>query len=174
MRHLFWPMSVTASFCFTQRITAVQRVCTSRGERGRGRYLFHVKLNLADPCRTIPCQYHLWELLAGRLGQLFQYMRKCNAESPKQDSKRFNSQGRRRALSIWAWLIYAAVFFYLFSLRHCRFTSRVKIKLLSKIFRRCFNAGTPACLVQLPPTLPDSQPPTPLLTVNLPPANSYS
>ena len=31
-----------------------QRVCTSRGEKGSGRYLFHVKLNLADLFRTIP------------------------------------------------------------------------------------------------------------------------
>ena len=33
--------------------SAVQRVCTSRGEMGGGRLFFHVKLNLIDPCRTI-------------------------------------------------------------------------------------------------------------------------
>ena len=30
---------------------------------------------------------------------------KYNAESTKQDSKRFNSQGKRNALPIWVWLI---------------------------------------------------------------------
>ena len=30
-------------------------------------------------------------------------MRKCNAESQKQDSKRFNSQGRRNSLPIWVY-----------------------------------------------------------------------
>ena len=34
---------------------------------------------------------------AGKLGQLFQYMREYNAESPK----RFNSQGRRNTFPIW-------------------------------------------------------------------------
>ena len=31
---------------------------------------------------------------------------KYNAESPKQDRKRFNCQGRRNTLPIWVWLIY--------------------------------------------------------------------
>ena len=31
---------------------------------------------------------------------------KFNAGSPKQDSKRFNCQGRRNTLPIWVWLIY--------------------------------------------------------------------
>ena len=30
-------------------------------------------------------------------------MREYNAESPKQDSKRFNSQGRRNSLPIWVY-----------------------------------------------------------------------
>ena len=50
-------------------------------------------LNLTDRASTTieGCQ-------AGRLGQIFQHMREYNAESPKQDSKRFNSQGRRNSL----------------------------------------------------------------------------
>ena len=34
---------------------------------------------------------------------VFQYMHECNAESPKQGSKRFNSQGRRNTLPIWVY-----------------------------------------------------------------------
>ena len=43
----------------------------------------------------------------GGLGHLLQYMRKYeyNAESPKQDSKRFNSQIRRNTLPVWVYYL---------------------------------------------------------------------
>ena len=41
--------------------------------------------------------------MVGRGGQLFQNMREYNAERLKQDSKRFNSQGRRNTLPIWVY-----------------------------------------------------------------------
>ena len=72
----------------------VQRVCTVhtyRGEMGGGRLFLHVKLNLIDPCRTVRANTTVEGCQAGRLGHQFQYMRECNAESPKQGRKRFNS-----------------------------------------------------------------------------------
>ena len=53
-----------------------------------------LKLNLTDPCRTVPCQYHVEGCQASGLGHLLQFMREYiqyNAESPKQGKKRFNS-----------------------------------------------------------------------------------
>ena len=41
--------------------------------------------------------------MVGRGGQLFQNMREYNPERLKQDSKRFNSQGRRNTLPIWVY-----------------------------------------------------------------------
>ena len=49
----------------------------------------------------------------GRLGQLFQYMRKYNAESPKQGSKRFNSNAKTKYIAdlgiMYLWL-YSTVY----------------------------------------------------------------
>ena len=48
-----------------------------------------IKLNLTDPCRTVPWHYHGWGMPGRRAGSptVLQY----NAESPKQGKKRFNS-----------------------------------------------------------------------------------
>ena len=59
--------------------------------KGRGADASTLKLNLTDPCcaRTTVegCQAGgLWSPVA----ILYKYMRKYNAESPKQDRKRFN------------------------------------------------------------------------------------
>ena len=61
-------------------------VSTPRGEKGGGRRIFYqFEPNFPLPyCPVVEgCQ-------AGGLGHLLQYMRKYNAESPKQGSKRFN------------------------------------------------------------------------------------
>ena len=61
-----------------------------------------VKLNLTDPCRRAGTTVEGCQ--AGGLGHLLQYIqyiRNYNVESPKQDSKRFNSQVRRNTLLIW-------------------------------------------------------------------------
>ena len=64
----------------------------ARWVKGGGRRFFsQIEPTVTGLCRTLPCQYHGWGML-GRAGG-FQYMREYNAESPKQDSKRFNSQG---------------------------------------------------------------------------------
>ena len=63
----------------THRISIQQEV------KGEGGGSSSPLLNLTDPCRILD---GCW---AGGLGQLFQYMRKYNAESPKQGSRRFNS-----------------------------------------------------------------------------------
>ena len=60
------------------------------------------------------CQsgYIIYLCLAGRLGQLFQYMCEYSAESTKQGGKRFNSQGRQNTVPIWVYnLSMARVFF---------------------------------------------------------------
>ena len=67
----------------------VHRESTTREVKGRGVTSSH-KLNLTDPCRIVPCRYHCWGMPGQRLGHLLQYMRKYNAESPKQGNKRFN------------------------------------------------------------------------------------
>ena len=65
-------------------------------------YASSIKLNLTNPCRIkYRASTTAERFQAGRLGQLFQYMRECNDESPKQGSKRFNSQGRQNTLPIW-------------------------------------------------------------------------
>ena len=68
--------------------------------KGGGADASSIKLNLADPCYTLLIQYRA-STTAGGLGHLLQYMRECNAKSPKQDSKSFNSHGRRNTLPIW-------------------------------------------------------------------------
>ena len=58
-----------------------------------------VKMNLTFHCRTV-----LWLRDARPAGQVTccsTYMREYNAESPKQGSKRFNSQERRNTLPFW-------------------------------------------------------------------------
>ena len=57
---------------------------------GGGRLFFHVKLNLIDPCRTVRASTIVEGCQASGLGHQFQNMREYNAESPKQDRKRFN------------------------------------------------------------------------------------
>ena len=56
---------------------------------GGGRLFFHAKLNLIDPCHTVRAST-VEGRQAGGLGHPFQYMRKYNAESPKQGRKMFN------------------------------------------------------------------------------------
>ena len=56
-----------------------------------GATLLPCQMNLTDPCRTIRASTTFEGCQPGGLGHLFQYMREYNAESPKQDSKRFNS-----------------------------------------------------------------------------------
>ena len=58
---------------------------------GGGRLFFHVKLNLIDPCHTVRDSTTVEGCQAGGLGHQFLYMPEYNAESPKQDKKRFNS-----------------------------------------------------------------------------------
>ena len=61
-----------------------------------------IKLNLY---LTPAVQYHASTTVegcqAGGLGHLLHYLREYNAQSPKQDSKRFYSHGRRNNLPIW-------------------------------------------------------------------------
>ena len=65
-----------------------------------------------DVCRIMMfVAYEVWwhitfvvcRSAAGWCGHLLQYMHKYNAESPKQDSKRFNSQVRQNTLPIWVY-----------------------------------------------------------------------
>ena len=76
---------------------------TARWVKGGGQHFFSQIEPITDPCRTVTCQYNVERCWAGGLGQLFQYQRECNAESPKQDRKRFNSQGRGNTLPIWVY-----------------------------------------------------------------------
>ena len=68
---------------YSKLLSTRQRVCTSKGEKGRGWYLFHVKLNLADPCRTIPCQYHLWGMLGRQAGSTVSVYAQVQCREPK-------------------------------------------------------------------------------------------
>ena len=65
-----------------------------------------------DVCRIMMfVAYEVWwhitfvvcRSAAGWFGHLLQYLHKYNAESPKQDSKRFNSQVRQNTLPIWVY-----------------------------------------------------------------------
>ena len=70
-----------------------------------GRLFFHVKLNLIDPCRTIRDSTTVEGCQAGGLGLQFLYMSMYNAESPKQDRKRFNSSVKTINFSvIYLWV----------------------------------------------------------------------
>ena len=74
-----------------------------------------LKLNLTDPCRIVPCQYHCLMFMDARpvgWGQLLQYMREYNAKSPKQGRKRFKSQGRRNTFPIWPYNLSMTYKFY--------------------------------------------------------------
>ena len=77
--------------CLFRLFLWYHRVSTPREEKGGG-CTSSLKLNLTDPCRTAYSTVLVPRCQAGRLGHQFQYMRECNAESPKQDSKMFNSQ----------------------------------------------------------------------------------
>ena len=76
--------------------------------------MYSIKLNLSDSV----VQYRASTMVEGcqvsRLGHLLQYMREyCtvyNAESQKQDSKKFKSHGRQNTLPIWI---------YYLSMGHC-------------------------------------------------------
>ena len=74
--------------------------------KGRGPNKSSIKLNLSDPCHI---KYRASTVVegcqAGWLGHLsqYEYMHEYNAESPKQDSKKFNSYGRRNNLPIWVY-----------------------------------------------------------------------
>ena len=71
----------------------------------KGRQLMRLRsvLNLTDPCLQYCASTTIEGCQAGRLGHLFQHMREYIAESPKLDSKRFNSQGRLNSLPIWVY-----------------------------------------------------------------------
>ena len=68
---------------------------------------------------------------AGGLSHLLQYMREYNAERPKQDSKRFNSHGRRNTLPMWVyclsmvWVLHVSFYLYFRLSPHC-LTEEVK------------------------------------------------
>ena len=62
--------------------------------KGKGADSSSLKLNLIGPCRAVRASTTVEGCQAGRLGQLFQYLRKYNAESLKQGSKRFNSNAK--------------------------------------------------------------------------------
>ena len=66
-----------------------------------------VKLNLTFHYSTETGGTEVEGCQTGGLGHLLQYMRKYeyNAESPKQDSKRFNSQIRRNTLPVWVYYL---------------------------------------------------------------------
>ena len=69
------------------------------GKREWGRrFLYKIEPNFSLAYSTVVegCQ-------AGGLGHLFQNVREYDAESPKQDSKRFNSQVRGNTLPIWVY-----------------------------------------------------------------------
>ena len=69
-------------------------LCTTRELKRRG-VTSSRKLNLLDPCHTVPCRYHCWGMPGHGLGHLLQSIRKYNAESPKQGRKRLNSIVKR-------------------------------------------------------------------------------
>ena len=59
-------------------------------------------------------------------------MRECNAESPKHDSKRFNSQGRRNTLPIWVYnlsMAYAIGYNFSPSSETCKFNAQTCFEL---------------------------------------------
>ena len=97
--------SFAFAFCFLHprgRMVCIEKVQLER-KRGEGD-ASSLNLNLTDPCRAVPFQYHClgipcrpagWETVS------VYCLREYNAESPKQCSKRFNSQGRRNTFPIW-------------------------------------------------------------------------
>ena len=65
----------------------VHRISTARKEKAGSRFVF----SLIEPYWPLPYSTRVEWCQAGGLDHLLQYIRKYNAESPKQGSKRFNS-----------------------------------------------------------------------------------
>ena len=49
-----------------------------------------LKLNLTDPCHTVPCQYHSWGMPGWQAGSPIAVYARIQCRGPKQGRKRFN------------------------------------------------------------------------------------
>ena len=79
------------------RVNLIDKNNTARWEKGVGQRFFC----LTEPTFPLPYCNVVAGCQADGLAHLLQYMREYKDESPKQGSKRFNSQVRRNALPIW-------------------------------------------------------------------------